>query len=488
MTDQYPESEPGTPDAATGDAASWGEPGGPSPSEPSPGAPGEAPSFWSAAAVPPPPPPHDAADELDTAGVPPTPPASAATSPTPPGPWWAVTAGSPQPVVGAPEQPAPAAPAAPVLGGHRTRSVVAATLISALVGGLIGGGIVSLRDDHHTTTTNATPTLDASTRDTLPATPLSGRGDAGSSVRAILAKVQPGVVRINVTLSGTGAFGETGQGGGTGFIVSSDGYIVTNAHVVDGATDIKVTLENGDVVSATVKGVAADRDLAVIKVARTGLTPVVLGDSDAMQVGDPVVAIGNALDLEGQLSVTTGIVSAENRQIQEQNGNTLVDVIQTDASINPGNSGGPLVNARGEVIGINTAIASPQDSNNVGFAIAISSAKPIIDALENGRSPAVPYLGITPTDVTPDLAAAHHLSAATGAYVQSLHTDGPAGSAGIKQGDVIITFDGQSVTSAASLRTLIRRHQPGDKVQVVVSRGGSNQTFTVTLVPLPANG
>ncbi len=206
-----------------------------------------------------------------------------------------------------------------------------------------------------------------------------------------------------------------------------------------------------------------------------------------MQVGDAVVAIGNALDLQGELTVTQGIVSATDREIDEENGNHLVDMIQTDAAINPGNSGGPLINARGEVIGINTAIASPQDSNNVGFAIAISSAKPIIAALEHGQNAAVPYLGIEPVDVTPELVSAHHLAVQKGAYVNTVRSDGPAGTAGVRTGDVIVKFDDQSVTSAAELKRLIRRHQPGDRVNVVVDRAGTEQTIAVTLVAFPSD-
>jgi putative serine protease PepD len=389
--------------------------------------------------------------------------------------------------VSAPESPASLAPAAPALVGpkrHRRVAVAAMVLVAALIGGLVGGAIVAWRDDDSSSPTTADSAIAATSRDTLPAEAIGG--GQGESIRSILARARPGVVRINVVLNSGGVFGGTQQGGGTGFIVSPDGFIVTNAHVVDGATSIKVTLSNGDVVAAHVTGVQTDRDLAVVKIARTGLTPVTLGDSDAMQVGDAVVAIGNALDLEGELTVTQGIVSALDRQIQEDNGNTLVDMIQTDAAINPGNSGGPLINARGEVIGINTAIASPQDSNNVGFAIAISSAKPIVAALERGQTAAVPYLGIEPVDVTPELASTQHLGVQQGAYVSTVRNDGPAGTAGIKQGDVVVKFDGQPVTSAAELKRLIRRHQPGDRVNIVVDRAGSDRTIAVTLVTFPS--
>ena len=413
----------------------------------------------------------------------------------PPAPWWAVTAGPTGPA-STPEPPVPPAPGGPALGGttaavapapastsgRRTRGLVAATLLSALLGGVAGGAVVAWRDDDPSVTA-ADRAVAASTRGTLPATPLTGRG--GESVRSILAAARPGVVRINVTIGGNSVFGSQ-SGGGTGFIVRSDGYIVTNAHVVNGATKITVTLSNGDEVAATVRGATAERDLAVVKIDRTGLQPVVLGDSGAMQVGDPVVAIGNALDLKGDLTVTTGIVSAVNRSIQEQNGNTLVDVIQTDAAINPGNSGGPLVNSRGEVIGINTAIASPQEANNIGFAIAISSAKATIDSLETGKPTVSPYLGVIPVDVTSDLVTAKKLTVTKGAFVQDAPAGAPAAAAGIKIGDVIVSFDGKAVTSEADLRRLISLRQPGDKVAVEVVRASARKTLTVTLQPRPS--
>ena len=179
--------------------------------------------------------------------------------------------------------------------------------------------------------------------------------------------------------------GPDGQGTGTGFIVASNGVIVTNAHVAANASTIKVTLADSRTATASVIGIDRAHDLAVVKIGLKNLPVVQIGDSSTLEVGDSVVAIGNALALEGTPTVTSGIVSALHRTISTES-STLHDVIQTDAAINPGNSGGPLLDSAGRVIGINTAIASPADANNIGFAIAISSAEPYLKNLESGKS------------------------------------------------------------------------------------------------------
>ena len=185
---------------------------------------------------------------------------------------------------------------------------------------------------------------------------------------------------------------DSGGAAGTGFVISSDGVIVTNNHVVEGATKIQAQFSDGTTLTAKVLGRDSSSDLAVIKVDGVNLPTIELGDSDQVQVGDDVVAIGNALALEGGLSVTRGIISGLHREVSTNSGGSLADVIQTDAAINPGNSGGPLVDAQGRVIGINTAIADPGSAQNVGFAIPISNAKAIIDQLRRGKQPA--YLGV----------------------------------------------------------------------------------------------
>jgi S1-C subfamily serine protease len=216
-------------------------------------------------------------------------------------------------------------------------------------------------------------------------------------------------------------------------------------------------------------GTAPSSDFAVIKVDATNLATLPLGDSDAVQVGDDVVAIGNALALEGGLSVTRGIVSGLHREVGQ-----LGDVIQTDAAINPGNSGGPLVDARGRVIGINTAIADPSISQNVGFAIPISQVKSLIGELKEGRRPAFLGVGTDPQ------------SNQDGALVTSVASGGPADEAGMKTGDVVVQVGGNEVHSTAALRPAIRRYKAGQDVDVVVVRDGKRVALHVTLGEAPA--
>ncbi len=391
-------------------------------------------------------------------------PAGGAAPPTVATPWWSAAAATPAP-------PAPTAPPSP--SSRRGRPVIVGAIAGALVSALVTGGLfVAFRDDTTSSSNTSTPLAlsGASTRDTV-ALP---QGASGSiDIHAVLARIQPSVVRVKVTTA-------DGSGGGTGIVIDPNGTIVTNAHVVADAATIQVQLPNGDLVPATSKGVDVAHDLAVITIARNNLASASLGDSDALQVGDPVIAVGNALDLG--ISVTNGIVSAIDRDVPEENGNTLYGALQTDAAINPGNSGGPLVNARGEVIGINTAIARPDQANNVGFAIAISAVKPIIEDLANGTTPHDALLGVSSQPVTSSIVSKNHLTVTEGVFVLEVSDGTAAQKAGIVRGDVITSFDGRPVTSTEEMRRYIRRHRPGDKVQIVFVRAdGSRRTTTVTL-------
>jgi serine protease Do len=291
--------------------------------------------------------------------------------------------------------------------------------------------------------------------------------------------------------AGDGLFGGGSGGGGgagTGVVISRDGYIVTNNHVVDGSGGrVEVTFNDGTHQRATVVGTDPSADLAVVKVGTSNLTAAALGDSDKLVVGDEVVAIGNALALPGQPSVTRGIVSALNRSIDTEVGSTLDHMIQTDAAINPGNSGGPLVNSNGEVVGINTAIANPAEAQNVGFAIAINQAKPIIDELRQGRSVQPAYLGVVTQSVTPAIQRQLDLKVSSGAVVQRVESSSPADSAGIRQGDVIVKVGDKDVKSAQDVGNAVRSHRPGDKVTIVVNRDGANRSLDVTLGARPEN-
>jgi S1-C subfamily serine protease len=268
-------------------------------------------------------------------------------------------------------------------------------------------------------------------------------------------------------------------------VISSDGVIVTNNHVIEDASRIQAQFSDGRKLTAKVLGRDPSSDLAVIKVEGANLKAIELGDSDQVQVGDDVVAIGNALALEGGLTVTRGIISGLHRAVNTNAGGSLADVIQTDAAINPGNSGGPLVDAQGRVIGINTAIADPGEAQNVGFAIPISQAKPIIEQLAQGKQPA--YLGVYTADTGSTTAQQLGVTADSGAVVTRISSDSPADIAGLRTGDVIVELGGTKVTSSADLGNAVRRHKPDEQVDVVVIRDGERKTLEATLAERPTS-
>jgi serine protease Do len=456
---------PGSPTAPPGDpgAASVGSPV-PPPGEP----PGWSPLPTNPWAPPgstsPPGPQEPPAPELPTAPFGWTPP----TSQLPPVVATGAAGWTPPAPPAPPEWVAPSAE--PSRSPGSARSAVIGGLVGALVAALVTGGafLAFGRDSDRSSGPPSTA---------RPAAVIVRNGD----IAAILRKVQPAVVRIDVE-------GPDGQGTGTGFIVASNGVIVTNAHVAANASTIKVTLADSRHATASVIGIDAVHDLAVVKIGLTNLPVVQLGDSNTVQVGDSVVAIGNALALEGTPTVTSGIVSALHRTISTEN-STLHDVIQTDAAINPGNSGGPLLDSAGRVIGINTAIASPADANNIGFAIAISSAEPTLQKLESGKSKPTQsgFLGVEVETVDSGLAAQANLAVSHGAYVADVTPSSPADHAGIRVGDVIVKLDSTTINTAQNLTSSVQGHQPGDKVVVVVNRAGKRLTFDAKLATRPAS-
>jgi len=288
--------------------------------------------------------------------------------------------------------------------------------------------------------------------------------------------------------------GGTGQGTGTGFVVRGDGFVVTNFHVVEGALNIGVVTASGRRFEARVVGGDPEADLAVLKVGARGLPTVTLGNSEDLQLGERVVAIGFALALQGGPSVTSGIVSAVGRTIQAADpnapggGRTYEDLIQTDAAINPGNSGGPLVDLSGRVVGINTAGVQAAEAENIGFAIAVDRARPVIEAAVRNPAGPVAYLGVSSETVTPTLASQLNLSVERGALVRGIAPGGPADEAGIEVGDVIVSIHGQDVATSQEIGELIIAREPGDRVEVgVVRADGGEDTVTVELGvrPLP---
>ena len=305
--------------------------------------------------------------------------------------------------------------------------------------------------------------------------------DAGRlDVKAVLAAVAPSVVQIEIETEDA----VFGGGAGTGFIISPDGQVVTNAHVVEDAVTIKVMLSDGTVKSAELVQKDPTRDLAVLKINGNNLPAARLGNSAEVEVGDEVLAIGNALGLGDTPTVTTGIVSALDRQLQ-LGGNRLTRLIQTDAAINPGNSGGPLVNAKGEVIGVNTAIAG--NAEGIGFAISIDHARPVIETLQTGEVPKRPLLGVNIIDVemldeTSRRQYDIYEGVETGVVIVALVEDGAANAAGLKVGEVVTKFDGVEIETVDDLVEAVKESEIGRVVKVVVvSNDGSIRNVRVEL-------
>lgn len=323
---------------------------------------------------------------------------------------------------------------------------------------------------------------------------LSSFSDTGV---AVAQKVLPSVVGIKVTYSVNTIFSQntsTATAEGSGVIISSDGYILTNNHVINStssssgsyysigeATNLTVTLYNDSTeYKAKIIGTDSQTDLAVIKIDKTDLSAATLGDSDSVQVGEWCMAIGNPLGMKS--SVTTGSISALNRSITDSEGKTYT-VIQTDAAINSGNSGGALVNSKGEVIGINTIKASGTGVEGLGFSIPINSTKSIYSDLIQYNKVIRPYIGISGTDITDDTIKAYPAAKLVkGAYVRNVIEYSPAEKAGIKVGDIIVKADGKTVSSYNELNTIKNSHKIGDTIEIVVNRNGEEKTFTLTLV------
>jgi len=390
---------------------------------------------------------------------------------------------------------------------------------AAVIGGLIVAilGLIAIGAGWvHSSSSDSTATALAPAP--LPQPASQQTSGKGQTVNEIYREDSPGVVFVQSQLKSQGPsllnpFGGGSSGGGTatgsGFVLDHDGHILTNAHVVDGATSIQVTLGNSDTsspVSAQVVGKDPSTDVALLKVnvPADELHPLTLGNSADTQVGNPVVAIGNPFGLDR--TVTSGIVSALQRQIKAPNGFTIDNVIQTDAAINPGNSGGPLIDANGQVIGITSQIESPNGGGNVGigFAVPINTVRQVAQQLLQDGTVQHAYLGISGTDLTPHIANALNLSVDQGALVQSVTPGGPADKAGIKGGsrtatmtidgqrintggDVITAIDGKAVHSMTDVINDISSKQPGDSVQVSLVNGSQTRTVTVTLGNRPAS-
>jgi S1-C subfamily serine protease len=383
-----------------------------------------------------------------------------------------------------PYQP-PVAPAEPprssAQGGRRLAVFVAAgVLVGAIVGGATGATLVSQKQS--ATTRGGAAYIAAPKSEGSPALTA-----LGVSAAAVYAQDAPGVVTITTELGSS--FRTFSEATGSGIVVNSSGDILTNEHVISGARQIRVTFKDGPTVPGTVSGSDASSDLAVVhvSVAAGQLHPLVLANSDAVQIGDPVLAIGSPFGLSDSLS--SGIVSGLNRSGTAPSGRALTGLLQTDAAINPGNSGGPLLNAKGEVIGVDESIQSPvQGSVGVGFAVPINTAKRIISQLEKGQAVQHPWLGISGETLTPGLAGSLGISQQSGVLVVQVIAGSPAQKAGLQStgtagsGDDIITaIDGHNLASVEALTSYLDTKKVGDKVTMTVVRGGKSISVSATL-------
>ncbi|MGW0230503.1 trypsin-like peptidase domain-containing protein [Actinopolymorpha singaporensis] len=365
--------------------------------------------------------------------------------------------------------------------GRPRRRSAAGVAALALVAGLVGGGVGAAATDYlgHDQTSSSSTALD----EQAPRSQNAASAPVGS-VQQVANKVLPSVVSITISTS-------QGTGNGSGIVLSGDGLILTNNHVAAAGSQggqLSVTFNDGKTVKASVVGTDPTTDLAVIRADRkSGLHPAQLGRSSDLNVGQNVVAIGSPLGLSG--TVTSGIVSALNRPVRssdsgsdQSSSNTVIDAIQTDAAINPGNSGGALVNMAGQVVGINSAIATlgssmgGQSGNiGVGFAIPIDEARPIAkELIANGRAEHA-QLGVSVT------AASGSNGVSSGASLQAVNAGGAASTAGLRKGDVITKVDQRQITDPDSLIAAVRSYRPGDKVTVTYVRGGRSHTADVTL-------
>ena len=378
-----------------------------------------------------------------------------------------------------------------------------ASLFSGLLGGLVVAvlgaillvtGVIETGDDAPRPVVTQIP-------DGPPSNEESGDKEGGKTVSQIYDEDGPGVAFVQAQQGG-GGLTQGGDATGSGFVLDREGYVLTNAHVVDGADSVQVSFDDasGDLIDARVVGSDPSTDLALLKVdpKETKLKPLRLGDSEKVDVGDSVVAIGNPFGYSR--TVTTGIVSAKQRRIDAPNGFQIDNVIQTDAAINPGNSGGPLLDAQGRVIGINSQIATggSRGSVGIGFAVPVNTAKTVIDGLKDDGKIDRAYLGITSAQVTDEMAKRLKLPSSEGALVQEVVPQGPADRGGLRGadnagegqiapgGDFILELDGRKITNPNDIAAAIADNEPGDRVLVKYLRDGKQREAQVTLGKRPS--
>jgi S1-C subfamily serine protease len=390
----------------------------------------------------------------------------------------------------------------PPEGSKSFRNTLLAAILGGLVVAVLGFGAVStglIGKNETTTRTIATANPVANDEDQGLVNEIYERD--GTGVGFITAS---GVKEESSAFDPYGQGGDTGTATGSGFLIDKEGHMVTNNHVVSGASDVSVTLGDSDTqYDAEVVGTDESSDLALLKIDAPSdvMHPLAIGSSEDMEVGDPVVAIGNPFGLDR--TVTTGIVSAVQREIQSTNGFSISNVIQTDASINPGNSGGPLINTDGEVIGVNSQIATGGSSNGsvgIGFAIPSDTVKSVVDQLKVDGEVEHAFLGVSGATLSPEIADALNLDNESGILIQDLTEGGPADKAGVKGGDTAVTIEGtkvltggdiitavngDEVTSMEEVVAIINEAKVGDEVTLTVDRDGESQDIDVTLGERP---
>ncbi len=375
-------------------------------------------------------------------------------------------------------------PAPPAHATRRVRPGLRGAVAGGLVGALVAGGVgfaagrLAAEDR---------PSAEAPTETGVVQAAPAALADGALDLRSLLTKVSPSVVSIQL---GQASADEVVQfGAGSGVIISDDGLVLTNAHVVDGADVIQVRLSDDRTIRADLVGTSPSHDIALVRLRETeDLQPATLGSSEAAQVGDQVVAIGNALALGDTPTVTTGIISAKGRTLQDGEV-TLENLMQTDAAINKGNSGGPLLDAVGRVIGINSA--GIPGAENLGFAIEIDAIRPLIDQLRSGKGTEVEvqaFLGITSaetTQLTPAEAEQLGVSGEEGVVVVSVQPESAASDAGLQPGDLLRTVGGTAVAGPETVRDAIRGNEPGAAIPIEVERDGKLTTLSAVLGSQP---
>ena len=373
----------------------------------------------------------------------------------------------------------------------RRNVFIALLIVSAVLGGFVGAQIAQGGKDQSSTATPSTeaPTTvvakddgaivaepGSSSTPVVTAAPSDDENPA-MNVPKVVGIIEPSVVTVVSEIDGGG------QGTGTGVVITADGEILTNAHVVDSASKVSVLFGDSiDPIPATVLAMDVGNDLALIRIDATDLTPAVFADPASIKVGDEVVAVGFALDLDGGPTVTRGIVSALNRTIENGDG-ALDGLIQTDAAISSGNSGGPLVNSRGQVVGINTAVftsTANTAANNVGFSISVGEALPVIEelrAMSNGATRVEGYLGV---------GLQGREDGGRGALIKEVAPDSPADRAGLLAGDIVVSAGGTPVDGQPAFVAAIRDLSPGDSIEIEVLRDGKRLTLSATLIERPS--